>query len=429
MRLIYLILVCFAAPVATAIAWLRGLRDPSRRERLADRWGRPAIRSDLNSAETIWVHAASVGEVQAGAGLVRRLLRQSSNSRIVMTTMTATGAARVTSLFGDRVTHCFLPYDIPFAVRGFLVRAQPKLALILETELWPNLLRECRRQRLPVVIANARISPRTAARYRRFAALFKEELVGDVAIAAQTPDDAERFRQLGATNVQVVGNVKFDIEIPDNVRQAGVELLRLVGGRFVWVAGSTHEGEEVAALQAHRQLLAIVPTALLILAPRHPQRFDEVKKRLAQSGLSFVTRSSGVAPTTAAIWLIDTLGELLQCYAVCDAAFVGGSLVAVGGHNLLEPAAVGVPILAGPHLSSTQDSADLLIDAGALSIVRSADALADALIELSRDAQLRAGVGALGKQVVSENRGAEERVMLLVAQGCASTTGTATSVS
>jgi 3-deoxy-D-manno-octulosonic-acid transferase len=412
MRLIYLILICFAAPVAALMAWLRGLRDSSRRERLADRFGRPEI---AVAQPTLWVHAASMGEVQAGAVLVRELLKRHPQRRIVMTTMTTTGAARVKSLFQDRVTHCYLPYDLPFAVRGFLDRVRPERALILETEMWPNLLHECVRRKIPVTIASARISPRTAVRYRRLRGLFADVLASGVRVAAQTEADAERFKALGATDVQVTGNIKFDIEIPDAVRSAGTELRKSLGRSFVWVAGSTHPGEEQAALDAHRRLLEQRRDALLILVPRHPQRFGEVRQLLDKSGVEFALRSSGRVTGSDAVLLVDTMGELLSFYAVADLAFVGGSLVPVGGHNLLEPAALGLPILCGPHMSNAQDVADRLWQTGAIKRVESEKELSAALLELAADANLRAHIGTQGLAAVANNRGAVERALRLVA--------------
>jgi len=412
MRFIYLILICFAAPVAAVVAWVRGLRDPARRERLSDRFGKPQL---VLTQPVLWVHAASMGEVQAGAVLVRELLAHYPKHQIVMTTMTTTGAARVKSLFSERVTHCYLPYDLPFAVRGFLNRAKPQLALILETELWPNLLRECRRRRIPVIVASARISPRTANRYRRLASLFREVLAEGVTIAAQTDADAERFKALGARDVQVTGNIKFDIEIPEQVRIAGAELRKQFGNRFVWVAGSTHAGEEEAAIAAHRKLVEQRHDALLVLVPRHPQRFAEVRGFLGKSGLRLVARSSGVPVASEdAILLVDTMGELLYFYVAADVAFVGGSLVPVGGHNLLEPAALGVPILCGPHMFNAQDIADLLLSVGAAQCVESAPQLTQALLALSADAQSRELLGKRGLATILDNRGAVARTLILI---------------
>jgi 3-deoxy-D-manno-octulosonic-acid transferase len=410
MRTIYLILVCFAAPVAALVAWIRGLRDPSRRERSADRFGRPRISLQ---PPVFWVHAASMGEVQAGAVLVRRLLQEYPSHQIVMTTMTTTGADRVRSQFPERVTHCFLPYDLPFAVRGFLDRVQPQKAIILETELWPNLLCECHRRGISVVIASARISPRTADRYRRFAGLFSEALA-KVVVAAQSEADAQSFKTLGARNVQVTGNLKFDIEVPEAVRVAGASLRKAIGSRFVWVAGSTHDGEEDAVLAAHRELKKSSNDALLILAPRHPQRFAEVRALLSRQDLKSVSRASG-APVDASIsvLLVDTMGELLSCYAAADLAFVGGSLVPVGGHNLLEPAALGVPVMCGPFMSSSQDVFDRLAEAGGVLQV-SRDQLAKAVLRLFANANERRSLGEQAQGVLQANRGATTAVLTLV---------------
>jgi 3-deoxy-D-manno-octulosonic-acid transferase len=355
-----------------------------------------------------------MGEVQAGAALVGQLLARYPTHHIVMTTMTTTGAARVRSLFAERVTHCYLPYDVPFAVRGFLDRAQPQLAVILETELWPNLLSACRRRQIPVLIASARISLRTANTYRRLAGLFRHALAG-VTVAAQTQDDAERFKALGAADVQVNGNIKFDIEIPEQVRRAGADLRAQFASRLVWVAGSTHGGEEAAAIAAHRRLLEQRRDALLILVPRHPQRFDEVRGLLGKSGLQFVTRSSGAAVTReVTILLVDTMGELLHFYAAADVAFVGGTLVPIGGHNLLEPAALGVPTLCGPYVSNAQDVADRLINAGAVMQVHSGTELSVALLKLHANEELRARTGRSALQAIGENRGALSRLMQLI---------------
>jgi len=417
LRIIYLILICFAAPVATLVAWLRGLGDSSRRVRLADRWGRPAVAVDPDAAipKTIWVHAASLGEVQAGAVLIREILARYPRHRVVVTTMTSTGAARVRSLFADRVTHCYLPYDLPFAVRGFLNRVRPQASIILETELWPNLLRACAADRIPVLVASARISPRTAASYRRLRRLFADSL-REVVVAAQTPGDAERFRALGAGDVRVLGNLKFDIEIPQAVRDTGGSLRADFARRFVWVAGSTHAGEEAVALAVHRRLRERITDALLIVVPRHPQRFDEVRALLAAGSLPFATRTNFTSMRSdVAVLLGDTLGELLNFYAAADVAFVGGSLVPVGGHNLLEPAALGVPILCGPFLESTRDVATLLIGVGAAIQVASETELATQLQQWAMDPALRRVAGQCGIQVVVDNRGAVTNLLALFA--------------
>jgi 3-deoxy-D-manno-octulosonic-acid transferase len=240
-------------------------------------------------------------------------------------------------------------------------------------------------------------------------------LTSGVTVAAQTEADADRFRALGATDVQVTGNLKFDIEIPESVRSVGAELRQQFGNRFVWVAGSTHAGEEVAAIEAHRRLLASRSDALLVLVPRHPQRFDEVRELLSKSGLQFVTRSSGAAITNAvSILLVDTMGELLGFYAAADLVFVGGSLVPVGGHNLLEPAALGVATLCGQYTSSAQDVADLLTQRGAVLQISSPEQLGDAVLRLANNSGAREELGARGRDVVTTNRGALTRTLSLI---------------
>jgi len=420
-RFVYLILICFAAPVAALTAWLRGRRDPSRRERLSDRFGRPQLEV---SKPVLWVHAASMGEVQAGAVLVRRLLKEYPTHQVVVTTQTTTGAARVKELFGNQVQHCYLPYDLPFAVGGFLDRVQPRLALILETELWPTLFRACKRRGIPILIASARISPRSFARYRRLTSLFKPVLSRDIVVIAQSPDDAARFKLLGAGDVRIVGNIKFDIEVSETVKATGAAFresisnpINLASRRFIWVAGSTHPSEEVAALAAHRRLMALQADALLVLVPRHPQRFEAVKTIIEQSGLTFVTRSSGaVVDAAVSVLLIDTMGELLNFYASADMAFVGGSLAPIGGHNLLEPAALAVPIVVGPYLSNAQDIADRMLSAGAARIVKSTEGLGDVVLDWARKPEARKKVGQNGANVVLGNRGAVDRVMALIAE-------------
>jgi 3-deoxy-D-manno-octulosonic-acid transferase len=412
MRLIYLILICFAAPVAALTAWWRGLRDPARRESLADRLGRPTVQF---AEPVIWVHAASMGEVQAAAVLVRTLQARYANYQILVTTMTTTGAARVKALFPERVTHCYLPYDLPWAVRAFLRRVSPKLGIVMETELWPNLLRACRERDIAMIVASARISPRTASRYRRFAGLFRDVMSHGVHVAAQTPEDAQRFADLGARKVQVTGNIKFDIDIPAAVLENGRQLRALFADRFVWVAGSTHATEEEAALNAHRALLRILPNALLIIVPRHPQRFEEVRALLAKSELPFTTWAQRAASVAASqVLFVDTMGELLNCYAAANLTFVGGSLAKVGGHNLLEPAALGVTVLCGPHMSSQQEIVDRLLSASAVLMVHTADELASTVVRLASDPSVRERLGAQAQQVVAGNRGATERTMAVI---------------
>lgn len=415
LRLVYTALLYLLAPLALAATALRGLRDPLYRDRLSERLGFTRV---VPPSAPIWIHAVSVGEVQAAAALVRGLRRRYPQRAMLITTATPTGAQRVRALFGESVQHAYLPYDVPGAVRRFLNALEPTIAIIMEREIWPNLFRECEQRGIPVVLASARLSEQSARRHRRLAGLFQPALASNVAIAAQTPADAERFHAIGAPGdrVHVTGNIKFDLEIDEAVRAAG-EALRTsqFPGRLVWVAGSTHEKEEDIVLDAHERVRATHPDALLILVPRHPNRFDQVHTWLKSRGVRFAARSAG-EPVTAgtSVLLADTLGELLMFYAACDIAFVGGSLVPIGGHNLLEPAALARPILIGPHNFNGADIAQMLLENGAAIEVRSAQRLSKAIIDLAANPPQRADMGARGREIVATNRGALERVLEII---------------
>ncbi len=289
---------------------------------------------------------------------------------------------------------------------------------MLETEIWPTLYREIGRRNLPLAIASARISDRSVSRYRRMASLVGDSLSGDVSIGAQTPEDAGRFVALGAaeSRVRVTGNVKFDLEIPASVVAAGRELRGgCAPGRPVWIAGSTHEGEETAALAAHATIRSRHPSALLLLVPRHPQRFEAVRALLTKSGRTCAKRSSGALPSVQdEVYLVDTIGELQMFYAAADVAFVGGSLVPVGGHSLLEPALLGLPVIAGPWTQNAREVAELLARAGALATVRDGDQLAARVIECFDDPDGARADGAKGRDAVAANRGAVDRVVEMV---------------
>ncbi len=416
LRSVYTALLYVFAPIAWAGTALQGLRDPAYRDRLSERFGYTRVFASP-SRPCLWIHAVSVGEVQAAAPLVRALLKKYPQHSLLITTATPTGAQRVRALFGDSVRHAYLPYDLPGAVRRFLSRVRPVLAIVMEREIWPNLFDECKRRGIPILLASARISERSAIRHRKFASLFRDALSGNVTVAAQTAQDAERYRSIGAPRVLVAGNVKFDIEVPTAAREAG-ETLRAaqLANRPVWVAGSTHDGEEQQLLVAHRAVITQRPDALLVLVPRHPNRFEAVRAWLKNEQIEFASRSrnESVTPATSVL-LVDTLGELMMFYAAADIAFVGGSLIAtVGGHNLLEPAVLERPILVGPHNFNAPDIAQLMIESGAAREVHSAEQLAAAIQNLYADATARAEMGAKAKAIVAANRGALSRVMELI---------------
>jgi 3-deoxy-D-manno-octulosonic-acid transferase len=411
---LYNVLIYLAAPVAILMQLWRGLRDPSYRKGLGERFGfGPALEGPV-----IWVHAVSVGEVQAAQPLVAQLRRRHPRYRLLLTTVTPTGAARARLLFGDQVQLRYVPFDLPGSVRRFFDRVQPKLAMILETELWPNLYGECGRRAVPLVLASARVSPRSVGKYRRLVSLFRKTLSHGIVIAAQSESDAERFRTIGATpdRTHVTGNIKFDFQPPAGIEEQGRAWReRNAPGRPVWVAGSTHEGEESIVLDAHRRVLECFPDALLILVPRHPQRFDTVRDLLAKRHDRAANRSSGAAISPSiSVLLGDTMGELMMFYAAADVAFVAGSLTPIGGHNLLEPASVGRPVLTGPHNFNGEESAQLLMDAGAAFIVADTEQLAHAVSGLLGDASLREVMGAAGRAVLDSNRGALDKLLTLV---------------
>jgi 3-deoxy-D-manno-octulosonic-acid transferase len=356
--------------------------------------------------------------MSASAPLVNALRLRYPHNPLVLTTATPTGRARARSLYGEGVNVRFLPYDTPGAVRRFLRRIRPRLAVIMETELWPNLYRECERGGVPLVLASARLSAKSVRRYRRLDSLCRELFSAVSLVAAQTPGDAERFREIGAPSARtrVIGNMKFDLQADALAGARGRELRASFGGaRPVWIAGSTHAGEEEQVLAAHAELRQRRPDALLLLVPRHPARFDAVAELLVSRQLTFVRRSSGAAPQAATqLVLVDTVGELAVLYAAADVAFVGGSLVPGGGHNLLEPAALGVPVLTGPSYANGKDVARLLIEAGAALEVANEQELAAALDELLGNAERRRRMGDIGRHSVESNRGSVQRLLDLI---------------
>jgi 3-deoxy-D-manno-octulosonic-acid transferase len=414
MRRLYSMLMMFAAPAAFAVVLVRGLRD---RAYWSAPWERFGFGRRL-AAPSIWLHAVSVGEVSAAAALLRALRARYPATPMVLSTATPTGRARAQSLFGTDVDIRYLAYDTPGSVRRFLARINPRVGVIIETELWPNLLHECRRRGVPIVLASARLSAKSVSRYRRARALFGAAVAHNVTIAAQSGEDAERFIAIGAdpARTSAVGNLKFDMQLGEAVLEAGRKLrAEYLGERPVWIAGSTHADEEEQLLAAHAELRQAVARALLILVPRHPQRFESVANLLARRWERF-DRRSVVAPVRpdADVLLVDTMGELTALYAAADVAFVGGSLVPVGGHNLLEPAALGVPVITGPYTANSGEIArELMLRGGA---VRVADAhtLANVLGQFFADPNMRRRTGTYGREFVEAHRGTVARLMDII---------------
>jgi 3-deoxy-D-manno-octulosonic-acid transferase len=414
-RLVYLLLIYLLAPIVIAMEGWRAIWNPEYRGRLRQRLGFIEPQAVPGS---IWFHAVSVGEVQASAALVRALRSRHPEMQFVITTVTPTGAQQVKSLFGDSVRHCYLPYDLPGSVHRFLDRIRPRVAIILETEIWPTLYAALGRRQIPLVLASARVSTKSVDRYRRMASLFTETLSHGIVIGAQSEADARRFRAIGAPRERVIvtGNVKLDLQIPGPAIRSGQEFRERCGrARPVWIAGSTHDGEEEAVLESHEAVRRKHPDALLILVPRHPQRFDGVRTLLRRNGMRHTLRSEGQMPTAdTEVFLVDTLGELQMFYSASDVAFVAGSLVPIGGHNVLEPAVLGIPILVGPHNFNAQEIADLLQQAGALKVVRSSRELAQRVTEYFDDPSLARQDGELGRAAVEQSRGAVARLVALV---------------
>ena len=414
-RTLYTLLFHLGLPLVAIRLWLRARKAPAYARRIGERF---ALNLPILQPGGIWVHAVSVGESIAAAPMIRELLKRYPQLPITVTCMTPTGSERIQALFANepRIQHCYLPYDLPWAAARFLNRVQPKLAVIMETELWPNHIHQCAKRGIPVALANARLSARSAKGYGRFARLTRPMLEEMSLIAVQTETEAERFRQLGARPecVEVTGSIKFDLTIDPQLLVDARELREQwqALARPVWIAASTHEGEDEIVLAAHRQLLGHYPNALLMLVPRHPERFNQVFELCQREGFATVRRSSG-EPVTAStqVMLGDTMGELLFLYALADTAFVGGSLVPNGGHNLLEPAALAKPVLSGPHLFNFLEISAMLRDAGALEEVGDAQGLALAvqrLFELPQDARR---MGQAGLKVMQRNQGALQRLL------------------
>ena len=392
----------------------RGFRQPAYFQRWRERYARY---HGAPRARTLWLHAVSVGEVNAAIPLVTALRRGRPDLRLLVTTITPTGSERVRALWGHQVEHVYLPYDLPGAVGRFLDHYRPHAALIMETELWPNLLFGCRDRGIPALILNARLSERSLRGYRVLAPLVGRALRTVRTVAAQSLADAVRFVRLGARSEQVVetGNLKFDVAVPEQLEAFAAEFRRQCGDRPVWIAASTHEDEEAAVIGVHRHLRARFPELLLLWAPRHPERFRLVADHARAAGWSVSNRSRSRQPRDGdAVFVVDTLGELMNFYACADVAFVGGSLQPVGGHNLLEPAATGTAIVTGPHLHNFAEISRRLQEADALAVGVDAAAVEAVLGRLLEDPQARATMSEAGRVLVETGRGALAQTLVLL---------------
>lgn len=412
----YWLILWLAFPFVLIKLWWRGLREPGYRQNIAERFG--FYQGDPPDRPVIWLHAVSVGETRAAEPLVRALAQRYPDFELLLTQMTATGRDTARQLYqGTRGIHlAWLPYDYPFSVSRFLKRFQPRLGVIMETEIWFNLVRECARREVPLLLANARLSERSARAYRAVEPLIGEALSRISCIGAQTDEDASRLVSLGALadRIEVTGNLKFDVAIPAGAIQLAQTWRKRYGNRKVLLAASLREGEEELLLNALQAQGGLGGNALLVMVPRHPQRFDEVAAALERRGLRFVRRSADpVVSDDCAVVLGDSMGEMAAYYAACDCAFVGGSLLPYGGQNLVEACAAGVPVLFGPHTYNFSHAAEAAIAAGAALRVGDAQLLLRQVQRLFRDDELRGLMGGAGLAFCRAHQGATSKTLAL----------------
>ena len=420
-RLLYSLAWWLALPLVLARLWWRGRKEPGYREHWQERLG--CAGAAPSPRPTLWVHAVSVGETRAAEPLVEALLAAYPDARILLTHMTPTGRATGRSLFGhhgERIVQSYLPYDTGFMMARFLRRTRPRVCILMETEVWPNLVAGCTTAGVPVALVNARLSERSLRSGRRMGALMTNAAQAITLVAAQTELDAERIRSLGAPRVAVTGSIKFDVVPPGAALEKGAWLRARIGARPVFLCASTREGEEALVLDAWRRAADKPADALLAIVPRHPQRFDEVEKMIAARGLSVVRRSQlGQEPKQAAtlaaeVLLGDSMGEMFAYFAACDCAFIGGSLMPLGGQNLIEACALGKPVLVGTHTFNFAQATDEAVREGAALRVADADALIAAALRLLEDDAARVRMGEHGRAFSGRHRGATLRTVELL---------------
>ena len=405
--------------VLLRLLW-RGLRIPDYWRRIPERFG---FIDPLPTPRVIWIHAVSVGEVRAAVPLVRELSARYPDYPPLITTMTPTGSAQVRELFNGKLAHCYAPYDYPAAVRRFLDRTQPVMAIVMETELWPNIFHQCRARSIPVFVTNVRMSESSMRKYQRFASLARATLQQVRRFAVQSQADANRLLMLGAgpESVTVTGSIKFELNAGASLRESA-EVLRIAWGqdRPVWLAASTHQGEEETVLAALAQLKQHKRFAnmLLVLVPRHPERFAAVARLCRKHGFRVAQRSETPGALAADIEILvgDTMGELQLFYGAADVAFIGGSLVPTGGHNLLEASAVGKPVVFGPHMFNFQEISQMTLERGAGVQIQAPSELAAAVSDFLGNANRRDSAGEAGRRMVEENRGALAANMRIIEQ-------------
>ena len=416
LRQVYTVLFALLTPALLFRLYLRARNNQNYFHRWPERLG--IYHGDAPAERMIWIHAVSVGESMAAVPLIQALSEKFDGIGILVTTTTPTGAETIDRMLGGIVSHVYFPYDLPFALRRFFDRFKPLLFVILETELWPNTIAFCKTRAIPIVLANARLSERSLKSYRRISGLSRQIVRSINFIAAQTTQDQERFIALGAdpTGVDVIGSLKFDLDLPASLHERAEVLRRELGvNRPILMAASTRVGEERIVLQALVEIKTNMTGILLVLAPRHPERFDEVAELCREFRLTIVRRSQRIlcAPDVD-VYIVDTMGDLPQFYAAADVAFVGGSLLPFGGHNVLEPASLGTPVLVGPHTYNFSEICRLLESAGALRVVGDGASFAQTALEWLTDSNERDRVGNTGSEIVRQHRGATQRTVEII---------------
>jgi 3-deoxy-D-manno-octulosonic-acid transferase len=421
MRLIYSFVWWLALPVVLLRLWIRGRQEPGYRQHIAERLG---FYPPVQKAKRIWVHAVSAGETRAAEPLIRALLQAYPEHQILLTHMTPIGRATGQSLFANvsgRITQAFLPYDINSMIRRFLHHYSPQLCVLIETEVWPNLIAQCKQANLPVTLVNARLSEKSLKKAQKLSTLMLPAARAIDFVVAQSGPDAKRLKALGVANLCVTGNMKFDVTPPPKMAQRGGLLRRYFADRPVFICASTRDGEEELILQAFVELK--IPRALLILTPRHPQRFDLVATMLTAHKLSYVRRTTldldhetDILPDHTQVLLGDSMGEMYMYYAACDVAFVGGSLVSLGGHNLIEAFAMGKPVLTGPHTFNFSEITDQAIAAqSALRVADAQDLMKNAQALLD-DSETRIQMGENAYAFFLQHQGATDRTLQVLRQ-------------
>jgi len=417
MRVIYTVLFYFLTPFILLRLFWRSIKAPDYRLRWLERFG---FYKQIYPQDVIWFHAVSVGEAEALFPLLKLIQQRNSDANILITTTTPTGSARVKAVMAESVSHVYLPYDMPDSVNRFIAKFKPKLAVIMETEIWPNLYRACANNHIPLYVINARLSEKSARGYQKIPSLVNIALASVENIATQTQEDTDRFIGIGANKacVLTLGNIKFDLEVSESVISSGAELKEtLFAGRFVWVIASTHKDEEAIFLAIYKQLKLKIPQLLLLIVPRHPERFNDVKLLCIQDQLNVVLRTSGEPVTQSTdIYLVDTMGELKLLYASSDVAFVGGSMVPVGGHNILEASVIGVPVMFGPYMTNFKEISRRVIEQQAAIQCNTSNEVIDNLLSLYQHVDQRTTLIARGKQFIQQNQGAINRIYALLSE-------------